>query len=109
MKTKNVNPIKFKDGTEWPAGTAVHIFVRRECPTMAILQKAVIADPATDVRRVRSISLFKWFDEFETYTMEDLEEAVCDSICPSLTGQSVEPDGWDADGFPSILLASGMC
>lgn len=40
--------------------------------------------------------------------VEDLERLVCDSICPSLTGDSVEPDGHGPDGAPSWLLVLGL-
>ena len=39
---------------------------------------------------------------------EDLEHWVCDSVCESVLGETVEPDGIDEHGSPSWLLAMGM-
>jgi hypothetical protein len=39
---------------------------------------------------------------------DELERLVCDSICPSLTGESVEPDGHDSHGAPSWMLLLGL-
>lgn len=107
MKTVVVKPIKFKDGTEWPAGTPVHVQAMRERPSMSIIKKTVVNDPAVDVRRVHSVNLYLWFAEFPMFTPEDVDAAMMADICPSLTGESVEPDGWDSNGFPSLLLAVG--
>lgn len=38
----------------------------------------------------------------------DLHRIVLDSMCPSITGYDVEPDGHDPDGAPSWLLALGL-
>lgn len=37
-----------------------------------------------------------------------LEKWVTDSVCRSITGQKVEPDGYDSKGFPSWLLVMGL-
>ena len=39
---------------------------------------------------------------------EELERLVCDSICPSITGDNVEPDGCGPDGAPSWMLVLGL-
>lgn len=41
-------------------------------------------------------------------TMEDLEEWTYDSVCESVYGHNVEPDGHDEEGSPSWLLALGL-
>lgn len=56
---------------------------------------------------VKAWRLHQYFEEFEPFDMEDLKEAVTDGKCPSLTGETVEPDGHDSHGFPSILMACG--
>ena len=38
-------------------------------------------------------------------SMKQLERWVCDSVCDSVFGSQVEPDGWDSEGSPSLLLA----
>jgi hypothetical protein len=102
MRTTLRKSITFKDGTIWEAGQDVIIEVKKESPSRAIL--CLNGAPKT----VRSASLHKWFDEFISFNMDDLEGAVMDCSCPSLTGVEIEPDGWDSDGFPSILLAAGV-
>lgn len=37
-----------------------------------------------------------------------LEHWVCDSVCDSVFGDQVEPDGWDSEGSPSWLLVLGL-
>jgi hypothetical protein len=39
---------------------------------------------------------------------EQLEEWVVDSVCESVLGYTVEPDGIDEEGSPSWLMAMGM-
>lgn len=38
----------------------------------------------------------------------ELAEAVSDGVCPTVTGDDVEPDGYGPDGAPSWLLALGL-
>jgi len=57
---------------------------------------------------INTLKLGLYFDGFDTFCDEDFAEAVMDCISPSVTGETVEPDGWDCYGFPSILLAAGM-
>lgn len=52
--------------------------------------------------RVRVTSAFK------SPSLNKLEKASDDGICPSVGGKRVEPDGWDENGSPSWLLALGM-
>lgn len=44
-------------------------------------------------------------ERFKTPTFSELESWVYDSVCESLTGDRVEPDGTGPDGAPSWLLA----
>ena len=39
---------------------------------------------------------------------DELRSLVCDSVCPSITGHSVEPDGHGPDGEPSWMLVLGL-
>ena len=41
-------------------------------------------------------------------TMKTLERWVEDGVASSITGQRVEPDGYDQNGFPSWLLVLGL-
>ncbi len=45
---------------------------------------------------------------FHMPSMEELEEAANDGVCPSILGETVEPDGRDEHNAPSWLLALGM-
>lgn len=46
--------------------------------------------------------------QYETPSFEAIEAWVIDSVCESLEGEEVEPDGFDEDGAPSWLLALGL-
>jgi hypothetical protein len=104
MKTIVAKTIKFKDKTYWEPGTEVLITVHRDNPNCAVLTR--VSD--TQTKRINSLHLCDYFSEFEKFTPEDVEAAICDSVCTSLTGETVEPDGWDSEGFPSLLLACGL-
>jgi hypothetical protein len=41
-------------------------------------------------------------------SMRKLEKWSWDSVCKSVFGHDVEPDGWSYDGSPSWLLALGL-
>ena len=47
-------------------------------------------------------------ERYETPPLEELERWTMDSICESLAGETVEPDGYDCDEVPSWLLALDM-
>jgi hypothetical protein len=104
MKTTNQKIIKLKTG-EIPIGDVTDVFVDKENPCMA---KFICKSLDREIK-VHSISLYKWFNDFESTNLEELKEAVFDGACNSLTGHQVEPDGWDEFGFPCKLMAAGMC
>jgi hypothetical protein len=57
----------------------------------------------------RSASLHKYFPGFvNPYEIIGDPDEFDSCIVPSLTGEDVEPDGYDDKGFPSVLLALGM-
>ena len=41
-------------------------------------------------------------------TLEECQEWTFDSVCETPSGDTVEPDGWSADGEPSWLLILGL-
>lgn len=41
-------------------------------------------------------------------SMRALEHWACDSVCESVFGSVIEPDGWDSEGSPSWLLVFGI-
>ena len=57
---------------------------------------------------INTLKLGLYFEGFNLFCAEDFEEAAMNCISPSVTGDTVEPDGWDSQGFPSILLAAGL-
>lgn len=57
--------------------------------------------------RLRTTSLPKYFNDIEMPDMDEMEEYVTDSVCPSVFGTNVEPDGWD-EHSPSWLLAMAV-
>lgn len=92
MKTEKA--IKLKTGDTLPQGL----------PVSFIQDNSTVCLVHGDARdyRVRITSAFKAPD------LEELQEAVSDGICPSIGGDSVEPDGWGSEGDPSWLMALGM-
>jgi len=51
----------------------------------------------------------EWRGElFDTPEYECFEFWTFDSVCETLEGGTIEPDGWDYNGCPSWLLAIGL-
>jgi hypothetical protein len=106
MQARNIRPIHFQSGEVWPKGTLIEISMS-DSPKIAILKRVDGKNESEKPYGIYSSRLHRYFNEFIEYTYEDLEEAVRECICPSLTGEYVEPDGWDSKGFPSLLKALG--
>lgn len=101
MQTTVTKEIRLKDGSSIPAGAIVDIcWPNQERPTRL---QCTFGDR---VLTLSTNSLPKL--GFEAPSMEEMEEIVFDSICPSIFGHNVEPDGWDHEGSPSWLLAMGL-
>ena len=105
MKTMSKKLVTFKNGETWPAGICINIEINENNPGVALINR--ISNPE-DIKRCKSINLFKWFKRFESFTTKDIDQAIEKGYCPSLTGEKVEPDGWDHENMPSFLLACGM-
>ena len=45
---------------------------------------------------------------FDVPELDELEGWVFDSMCETLDGDMVEPDGWNVEGCPSWLLVLGL-
>lgn len=96
--------IKLANDQIVPAGVEVHIIVERTRPTFAQL----FYRPVGDIR-INCANLHHYFNDFIKPTEEIISEACFDGVCPSIfCGYDVEPDGFDEEGFPSVLLAMGM-
>jgi hypothetical protein len=94
--------LKFKSGDVIREGETVKVVVDKDRPTVAILRY-------NDVKyATASANLHVISEKFVKPTEEELMRGTLDSVCSSLLGNDVEPDGWDEYGFPSVLLAMGM-
>ena len=102
MKSKLIREFKSKNGQVFPKNFEFEIMVPKELPVRAILQKGSFH------AHMQSKNLHLYFEGFQEYSEEDIATAMMDGRCFSLTGEDVEPDGWDSKGFPSILLAEGL-
>ena len=104
MKKFNLNrKLIFKNGEVWKAGQPIFVKVEKEYPHVALINQA---DDLDNIKKVKSEHLYMYINDFVMITMDALETATFDSVCPSLLGYDVEPDGWDEYGFPSILQAT---
>ena len=103
MNYKLIKELKTKSGQVFPPGFSFNITVLEKNPTIAILEK-------DDFKlSIKSHRLHVYFEGFDYINMDIIESAMMDRECLSLTGDSVEPDGWDEKGFPSMLMACGLC
>jgi len=107
MKTRNVSAISWLNGEIWEPDTLILIEVSEFQPEIARLTRLDYSDNGKKYF-VKSVKLHKYFKEFVEFLPKDVEEAMSDGVCLSLTGENVEPDGWDSQGFPSLLLALGL-
>lgn len=68
------------------------------------LVHVVERDPTTGLPKV-----VLWNDQlFEAPDLDEVRMWVFDSVCESLLGHTVEPDGVDFEGSPSWLLVMGL-
>ena len=93
MKAITEKEIKTKSGEILPAGSPIS-FVGEDAPNICLIQ-----GKRTEPYRIRITSAFT------PPSMEELEEYASDSVCQSILGNNVEPDGYDEHGSPSWLLA----
>lgn len=106
MNATTTKEIKFKAEKNLapiPAGTECQIVFNNGNPVCHVHA------PGREPVRIACESLPNYFaNDFERPSMEQLGEWVNDGVCESLTGDTVEPDGWGPDGAPSWLLALRM-
>ena len=91
MKTQKA--IKLKDGSTLPKGLPVTFC--QDNPSRCLVQ-----GDRLEPYRVRVTSAFR------APSIEALSEDT--SVCESVAGETVEPDGWDSHGSPSWMLALGV-
>ncbi len=109
MRSKTIALINLKSGYSVPLGTECDVTVPNRSEPMIAKVDVLAEDGSIDKSfLIPSALLWKRFYGFQEFTQDDLQDTLFDSTCVSLTGDTVEPDGWDSEGFPSILLACGL-
>lgn len=102
MKTITYKEIKFKSGDIIPSGIEVDVLpLRHKTEKRSHPFKCVILHNGKTYGS-NYTSVIKPPSESE------IEDMMFDSVCPSINGHNVEPDGFDPDGFPSWLQAVGI-
>lgn len=96
MEITTENPIKLKDGSTIPAGV----------PLVWHGLGAVVEWHGRKTK-ISTLGAARALD-ISIPSDEDLDHWVCDSVCESIMGEMVEPDGHDEHGSPSWLLALGL-
>ena len=105
MQTKSKGFIKLKDGRTFSQGTAFDVV---PSPTRPDFGALCFPRPDGAAFKIPYTRLPKLFEDFHAVTEAEIETALMDYYCPSITGADVEPDGHDQHGFPSWLLALAM-
>ena len=102
MKGTAVCEIRFKDGHRILKGESILI----AWPDPRLNPMKVEVFHKDRVLNSPAVSALGWIGS--SCTEEDLAEAVCDSVCETPNGTTVEPDGIDSDGVPSWLMIHGL-
>ena len=93
--------LKLKSGVEFQAGSSALVSPLNDHVAQVVIDQIVFKLPM--------LKLWFYFPDFIQVTMEDIEQAICDGDCPTITGEyGIESDGCTSDGWPSILRAAGM-
>lgn len=97
MKTiKTIKPLNLKDGSNIPQGSNL-VFVRN-----GDMDSVGIFSYNGRELKMRYRSVLK------NPSIKSLEKWTSDSVCKSVFGNKVEPDGFGPEGEPSWLLAVGL-
>lgn len=103
MEAITKRKLRSKNGNEISAGVKVNV-TSNESGT-----KAIVAHRDFKIN-VPMIRIGKYLRGFLTITEVSTAYHKAEhnpEIVKSMTGERVEPDGWDSKGFPSVLLAGG--
>jgi hypothetical protein len=104
MKTL-VRDLKLGDGMTIPMGTKVESVTFDGQTTVAL----VALEGRTFPVRIHCARLGGLVSGFKKVPgLKALEGYSDKGICPTITGQKVEPDGFGSDGSPSWLLIAGV-
>lgn len=111
MKATLKRELKLKDGRVYVKGLNFEVSMIPSSDTMAqaVLLGGLGEEAYTPPIKIRSVNLGKYFKGFIKFNIENLEDYMenGNTVCKSLTGEEVEPDGEDEYGFPSVLRAAG--
>ena len=100
MKTTTLKTdVRFKDGTTFAAGTTVEISWEQDGKIHATIEGRSFNVSGRFLNKTKG---------FKVPSMKTLERWADDCICKTITGKTVEPDGYGCDGSPSWLLALRM-
>lgn len=103
-KVVTSNQIKLANGLVVPSGELCMVVVEKRRPTVAKVWAPSVGDFSVQCK-----NLWRYFGDFLQITDDMIEDAIMDGACMSIYDfNEVDPDGWDPDGFPSILLAMGI-
>lgn len=98
--------VRTTTGREFKKGLPVCV----EVPIKSPLNALVSTPSGKPLFKIKSRLLYQVFPgEFIDPGTVDMEEALDRGLVPSLLGEDVEFDGFDAAGFPSLALALGLC
>ncbi len=99
-----IKEMKLQDNTVFPAGTRADVGFNT-ADTKAYLTFAGRETPV----RISAARLNVYFKGFKKEpSTKTLEKYMSEGICPTVTGEKVEPDGRGSDSSPSWLLALGL-
>ena len=99
MNTVLINTFHSSVGS-FPAGTHVSIKLAGDFVAEIQIENLKLS--------ISTESLWRYFSGFVRITPELIRKYRLSGCAPSLTGKMVECDGHDPEGWPSILLASGV-
>lgn len=95
-----------KAGFTYPKG--LKIVVRPLKGRESIGCQIVAEDGSVGSCKIKYTTLASICEELQNPDMRQLSEWSYDSVCESVLGHMVEPDGYDGYGFPSWLIVLGI-
>ncbi len=97
----NIKQINLKDGRKFPAGSTCQLSFDGKTTLVQITIE-------NDTFKVNCKSLPYYFTRFKLPSIRTLEKWTDEGMGKSLLGQTVELDGFDANGSPSWFLVFGL-
>ncbi len=97
--------IKLQSGVIIPSDTVLNIRILKDKHGVPIPSVAV-CENETNKFVIPSTILYEFFDEFTPCPYKRILKEKTNPTTFSLKGKTVKRDGWDKEGFPSVLLAA---